>query len=51
MKLGGIMYVVEPKDKVNQAELIGGATQFGFEIISIEFERNGKTYLEFKKVK
>ena len=51
MKIGGIMYIVEPKDKVNQAELIGGATQFGFEIISIDIERNGKTYLEFKKKK
>ena len=43
------MYIAEPKDKINQSELIGGATQIGFEIISIDFERNGKSYIEFKK--
>lgn len=50
LNYGGIMYIAEPKDKINQAELIGGATQIGFEIISIDVERNGKTYIEFKKV-
>ena len=49
LKNGGIVYVAEPKDKINQSELIGGATQIGFEIISIDFERNGKSYIEFKK--
>ena len=49
LKDGGIMYIAEPKDKINQAELIGGATQFGFNIISIDIERNGITYIEFKK--
>ena len=49
LKSGGIVYVAEPKDKINQSELIGGATQIGFEIISIDFERNGKSYIEFKK--
>ena len=44
-----IVYIAEPKDKINQSELIGGATQIGFEIISIDFERNGKSYIEFKK--
>ena len=51
LKSDGIMYVTEPKDKINQAELIGGTTQIGFEIISLDFERNGKTYIEFQKVK
>ena len=51
LKNDGVMYVVEPKDKINQAELIGGTTQIGFEIISLDFERNGKTYIEFQKVK
>ena len=49
LKNGGIVYIAEPKDKINQSELIGGATQIGFEIISIDFERNGKSYIEFKK--
>ena len=49
LKSGGIVYIAEPKDKINQSELIGGATQIGFEIISIDFERNGKSYIEFKK--
>ena len=49
LKSGGIVYITEPKDKINQSELIGGATQIGFEIISIDFERNGKSYIEFKK--
>ena len=49
LKNGGIVYVAEPKDKINQSELIGGATQIGFKIISIDFERNGKSYIEFKK--
>ena len=50
LNYGGIMYIAEPKDKINQEELIGGAMQIGFEIISIDGERNGKTYIEFKKV-
>ena len=49
LKNGGIVYIAEPKDKINQSELIGGATQIGFKIISIDFERNGKSYIEFKK--
>lgn len=50
LKSCGIVYIAEPKDKINQSELIGGATQIGFEIISIDFERNGKSYIEFKKL-
>lgn len=51
LKIDGIMHIVEPKDKVNQAVLFGGAAQFGFNLIDIVPERNGKTYLEFKKMK
>lgn len=51
LKIGGIMHIVEPKDKVDQAVLLGGAAQFGFNLIDIVPERNGKTYLEFKKMK
>ena len=50
LNYGGIMYIAEPKDKINQEELIGGAMHIGFKIISIDGERNGKTYIEFKKV-
>ena len=43
------MYIGEPTKKINQQELIGLTINLVFEIISIEYERNGKTYIEFKK--
>ena len=45
----GLMFIVEPKDKVNQAELIGMTTQYGFNLKTFNPERCGKTYLEFEK--
>ena len=45
----GLMLIVEPKDKVNQAELIGMTTQYGFNLKTFNPERCGKTYLEFEK--
>lgn len=50
LKRGGIVYIAEPKDKINQSELIGGALKIGFDINSFVDEKNGKSYIEFKKL-
>ena len=47
LKQNGTMYIGEPTKKINQQELIGLTINLVFEIISIEYERNGKTYIEF----
>lgn len=49
LKRGGIVYIAEPKDKINQSELIGGAIGIGFKLISFDNEKNGKSYIEFEK--
>lgn len=50
LKRGGIVYIAEPKDKINQSELIGGAIGIGFKLISFVDEKNGKSYIEFEKL-
>ena len=50
LKRGGIVYIAEPKDKINQSELIGGAIGIGFKLISFDNEKNGKSYIEFEKL-
>lgn len=51
LKTGGTLYVVEPKDKVDQSVLLGGVVQLGFNLTNLVLERNGKTYFEYKKVR
>lgn len=51
LKTGGTLYVVEPKDKVNQSVLLGGVVQLGFNLTNLVLERNGKTYFEYKKIR
>lgn len=51
LKTGGTLYVVEPKDKVDQSVLLGEVVQLGFELTNLVLERNGKTYFEYKKVR
>lgn len=49
--MGGTLYVVEPKDKVDQSVLLGEVVQLGFNLTNLVLERNGKTYFEYKKVR
>ena len=51
LKTGGTLYVVEPKDKVDQSVLLGEVVQLGFNLTNLVLERNGKTYFEYKKVR
>ena len=51
LKIGGTLYVVEPKDKVDQSVLLGEVVQLGFNLTNLVLERNGKTYFEYKKVR
>ena len=51
LKTGGTLYVVEPKDKVDQLVLLGEVVQLGFNLTNLVLERNGKTYFEYKKVR
>ena len=51
LKTGGTLYVVEPKDKVDQSVLLGDVVQLGFNLTNLVLERNGKTYFEYKKVR
>ena len=51
LKTSGTLYVVEPKDKVDQSVLLGGVVQLGFNLTNLVLERNGKTYFEYKKVR
>ena len=51
LKMGGTLYVVEPKDKVDQSVLLGETIQLGFDLTNLVLERNGKTYFEYKKVR
>lgn len=51
LKTGGTLYVVEPKDKVDQSVLLGEVVQLGFNLMNLVLERNGKTYFEYKKVR
>ena len=51
LKTGGTLYVVEPKDKVDQSVLLGEVVQLRFNLTNLVLERNGKTYFEYKKVR
>ena len=51
LKTGGTLYVVEPKEKVDQSVLLGEVVQLGFNLTNLVLERNGKTYFEYKKVR
>lgn len=51
LKTSGTLYVVEPKDKVDQSVLLGEVVQLGFNLTNLVLERNGKTYFEYKKVR
>ena len=51
LKTGGTLYIVEPKDKVDQSVLLGEVVQLGFNLTNLVLERNGKTYFEYKKVR
>lgn len=51
LKTGGNLYVVEPKDKVDQSVLLGETIQLGFDLTNLVLERNGKTYFEYKKIR
>ena len=51
LKIGGTLYVVEPKEKVDQSVLLGEVVQLGFNLTNLVLERNGKTYFEYKKVR
>lgn len=51
LKTGGTLYVVEPKDKVDQSVLLGEVVQLGFNLTNLVLERKGKTYFEYKKVR
>lgn len=51
LKTGGTLYVVEPKDKVDQSVLLGEVVQLGFNLTNLVLERNGKTYFEYKKIR
>jgi len=51
LKTGGTLYIVEPKNKVDQSVLLGEVVQLGFNLTNLVLERNGKTYFEYKKVR
>ena len=51
LKMGGTLYIVEPKDKVDQSVLLGETIQLGFDLTNLVLERNGKTYFEYKKIR
>ena len=50
VKIGGMVYIAEPVDNIDQAVLFGESPKYGFRLMSIENDRNGKTYITFKRV-
>ena len=50
VKIGGVVYIAEPVDNIDQAVLFGESPKYGFRLMSIENDRNGKTYITFKRI-
>ena len=48
LKKGGIMYVAEPTDKIDQSLYFSGAIEIGFEITSYD-RHNMFTYFIYRK--